>query len=140
MIRILLAGALLLAPAYAAAADVEVTIHGVRNAKGSVHVDLCTQETFLKDCAWHGDAPARAGTVRILVRGVPPGRYGAQAFHDENANGKVDRRLFGIPKEGVGFSNDAKIRMAPPKFSEAAFDVRAGAAGPTAIAFSLRYF
>ena len=39
------------------------------------------------------------------------GRYAVQAFLDENGNGEVDRALFGIPKEGVGFSNDAKIRL-----------------------------
>lgn len=137
MVRFLLACALLATPAALSAADIEVSVHGVRNAKGHVRVDICTEATFLKDCAWHGDAPAHAGTVRVLVRGVPPGRYGAQAFQDANDNGKVDQGLFGIPKEGVGFSNDAKIRLAPPKFADAAFTVGNGA---TSIGFTLRYF
>ncbi len=27
-----------------------------------------------------------------------------------------------MPKEGFGFSRDAKVQMAPPKFEDAAFD------------------
>jgi len=129
-------------PGAVRAADLVVAVTGVRNDKGNVHVDICTKETFLKDCAWSGDAPARAGTTIVTVRNLPPGRYAAQAFHDENRNGKVDRGLFGIPKEGVGFSNDAKIRMAPPKFAEAMFDFAAAPppAAPQRITFSLRYF
>jgi uncharacterized protein (DUF2141 family) len=128
----------LLAPLPALAADLQVAVTGVRNAKGVVHVDICTPETFLKDCAWSGEAPARAGTTIVTITGLPPGRYAAQGTHDENSNGKVDRGLFGIPKEGVGFSNDAPIRLAPPKLSEALFDF-AGAATPR-ITFKLRYF
>ena len=116
---------------------VEIVIQNVRNQRGRVHVELCRREEFLKDCPLSGSAPARAGTVTVRIANVPPGLYAAQAFHDENDNNKVDRGLFGIPKEGVGFSNDAKIKFGPPKFQEAAFDhgvVR------QQISFSLRYF
>lgn len=116
---------------------IEIAISDVRSAEGRVHVDICPQATFLKDCPYAGDAPARMGTTIVVVHNVPPGRYAAQAFHDRNANGKVDRTLFGIPKEGVGFSNDAKIRMAPPRFDEAAFD---HGAVDQRIAFHLRHF
>ena len=73
----------------------------------------------------------------VSIARLPPGRYAAQVFHDENANGQVDRALFGIPKEGVGFSNDAPIRLAAPKFTAAAFDFGGGTA---TIRLSLRYF
>jgi uncharacterized protein (DUF2141 family) len=130
--------ALIASPFPALAADLQVAVTGVRNAKGVVHVDICTPETFLKDCAWSGDAPAKVGTTIVTITGLPPGPYAAQGFHDENRNHKVDRGLFGIPKEGVGFSNDAPIRLAPPKLREALFDF----AGPTTprITFKLRYF
>ncbi len=115
-----------------------VDVGNIRAAKGVVHVDICPENKFLKeDCPWSGDAPARIGVTRVTVRGVPPGRYAAQAFLDENGNKKVDRGLFGIPKEGVGFSNDARITFEPPKFADAVFSYD-GAGGP--IRFSLRYF
>jgi uncharacterized protein (DUF2141 family) len=32
-----------------------------------------------------------------------------------------------IPREGFGFSRDARVRFGPPKFGEAAFEVVPGA-------------
>lgn len=114
-----------------------VQITNVRNAKGVVHVDLCPQAQFLGDgCALSGDAPAHVGTTTVLIANVPTGRYAAQAFHDENRNRKVDRALFGIPKEGIGFSRDAPIRMAPPKWEDARFDF---AGGRQTISLRMRY-
>lgn len=115
-----------------------INVGNVRAAKGRIHVDICPQEKFLKDdCPWSGEAPARLGTTQVVVRDVPPGQYAAQAFHDENSNTKVDRALFGIPKEGVGFSNDAKIAFGPPSWKHAVFSH----GGQNAvIGFKLRYF
>ncbi len=80
---------------------------------------------------------AHKGVVTVVVRGVPPGRYAVQAFHDANANGELDQGIFGIPKEGIGFSNDAMARLVRPKFAVAAFDHRAE---PQRIAVTLHYF
>ncbi|WP_404368142.1 DUF2141 domain-containing protein [Sphingomonas sp. MMS24-J45] len=99
-----------------------VAVDNVRDRTGRVHVDICTQQQFLKDCPIAADAPARVGQSIVTLTGLKPGRYAAQVFYDQNGNGKVDRALFGVPKEGVGFSNDAKIRLGPPKWEEAFFD------------------
>ena len=122
----------------AVAAPVAVEVANVRNDHGMVRVALCPRAQFLADdCPLHGEARAHAGVTIITIRDVAPGDYAAQAFHDENGNGRVDRALFGIPKEGVGFSRDAPIRLAPPKWADAVFP-HAGA--PQNIRFSLRYF
>jgi uncharacterized protein (DUF2141 family) len=128
---------LTLIAAPATGGSIEVAVSGVRSAQGRVHVDICRRADFLKDCPYSGEAPARAGVTTILIRDVPPGCYAAQGFHDRNANGKVDRGLFGIPKEDIGFSNDAPVRAAPPRFEAAAFDH-----GPAdqRIGFTLRHF
>jgi uncharacterized protein (DUF2141 family) len=52
---------------------------------------------------------------------IPRGTYAMAVVHDENMNGKLDTNLLGIPKEGYGFSNDAKGRFAAPLFSQASF-------------------
>jgi uncharacterized protein (DUF2141 family) len=104
------------------AAPIEIVVEGVRSARGLVHVDVCTEAMFLKDCRWSADVPAVAGTTIVTVPDVPPGRYAVQAFHDANADHKVDRNLLGFPTERVGFSNDAPVHFAPPKFADAAFD------------------
>ncbi len=132
--------ALLLADAVSASGGAPITIdvYNVRNSHGHVHVDVCPRERFLADgCPWHAAAPARPGTTIVTVAGVPPGDYAVQAFHDENDNDRIDRGMFGIPREGVGFSRDARIVLSPPKWRDAMF-----AHGPAAqtIGFSLRYF
>ncbi|WP_066813194.1 DUF2141 domain-containing protein [Sphingomonas asaccharolytica] len=115
-----------------------IDVGNVRIAKGNVHVDVCPEAQFLKDnCPWTGNARARLGDTRVTVTNLPAGRYAVQAFLDENGNGEVDRALFGIPKEGVGFSNDAKIRLGPPKFAEAVFAFDGNA---RTIRLTLRYF
>ncbi len=126
--------ALLLAAA-PAGAPIEVAVHGVESARGFVQVNICPEATFLKDCRWTATVPAVAGTTIVTVPDVPPGRYGATAYHDANANHKADRNFIGFPTELVGFSNDAPVHMAPPHFADAAFSH-----GGTAqrIAFTLR--
>lgn len=129
---------LLFLPAVAVAAgSVRVDVANVRSDKGRVKVSLCTAADFLKTCPHFASVPARAGMTSVTIEGVPPGRYAAQVYFDENGNDKIDRAMFGIPKEGVGFSNDAPIRMAPPRFEAAAF---VHGTGDQTIALRLRYF
>ncbi|MEG3178063.1 DUF2141 domain-containing protein [Sphingomonas sp. RB3P16] len=114
-----------------------VAVDNVRATSGHVHVDICTQAQFLKDCPIAANAPARVGLTTVTLAGLKPGRYAAQVFYDQNGNNKVDRALFGVPKEGVGFSNDAKIKLAPPKWEEAVFDYDGQ---EKTIRLKLRYF
>ncbi len=114
---------LLLASAPVAGAPIDVAVTDIKEAKGVIRVSICPQNRFLKDsCPWFGEAPAVVGTTIVTIPDVPPGRYAAQAFQDRNNNDKVDRTLFGIPTEPIGFSNDAPIRMGPPHWADAAFD------------------
>lgn len=54
--------------------------------------------------------------------GIPAGRYAVAAFHDEDGDRKL-RTVLGIPREGYGFSNDARPgTFGPPRFAAAAFD------------------
>jgi len=141
--RARLSAALLIGFAVAAAAPapngtLTVRVDNVRNSAGVVHVDICPQAQFLKDdCPYAGDAPAHAGVTLVTISGLPAGRYAAQVFHDENRNKKVDRALFGIPKEGVGFSNDARISLGPPKWADAVFGYNGQ---EQAIGLKMRYF
>jgi len=106
-----------------AAAPIEVAVTNVQQAKGRVHVDICTEKVFMgSDCIYSADAPAVLGTTIVTVPNVPPGRYAAQVFHDVNSSGKLERGLFGIPKEPIGVSRDAPIHFAPPKWEDAWFD------------------
>lgn len=122
----------------ATAGALTVNVGNVRSNRGTVVVAICTQDKFLEDhCAFSAEAPARAGVTTVVISNVPAGTYAAQAFHDENSNNDIDRAMFGIPKEGVGFSRNAPIRMSPPKWAEAQF--RFGGE-PGSMRFDLRYF
>jgi len=126
-LKTLLAGASLallsLAGAHAAPpmGTLAVEVTNARNAKGRIHVEVCTQATFMKECPYFGTAPTIAGTTTVMIRGIPPGMYAVQVFHDENSDNKVNRVIFGLPREGVGFSNDALKGMSAPKWSDARF-------------------
>jgi len=121
--RTLLLAAAFCAAGSASAASIEVRVQGV-TAKGKVLVAVCDKTTFLKDCAYSGSAPAKAGETVVTVDGVPTGSWAVLSYQDENDNGKLDRNVLGIPKEPYAFSRDARGRFGPPSFEEAAFELR----------------
>jgi uncharacterized protein (DUF2141 family) len=108
----------------ARAADLTITIKDVRNDTGMVMLALYDgEETFMNTAKAKAmdKAPAAAGEVTFVFRDLPAGQYAATAFHDENGNSKLDKNWVGIPKEGLGFTNDAQGTMGPPKYAQAAF-------------------
>lgn len=119
------------APAAPNSAEVTILAKNLRNDRGVVRACLTKQADRFPNC----DDPARSfttvsrasGIVTLEFHDVPPGRYAVALLHDENGNGKADRAAMMIPKEGFGFSRDAKVRFGPPRFGEAAFNVNAGA-------------
>lgn len=140
MIAMMLADAAVGAPAggSASGAPLTVVVGNVRSNAGRVYVSLCPQQSFLKhDCPLEASAPSQAGSTSVTLPNVPPGEWAAQVFQDENGNKKLDQNFLGIPREGVGFSRDAKIVMSPPKWRDAMF-VHDGK--PQSIHLSLRYF
>lgn len=62
--------------------------------------------------------PADAGPMTLRFR-LPPGDYAAAVIHDLNGNGKLDRNVFGIPREPYGFSNG----VTRPDFEKARFTI-----------------
>ena len=113
------------------AADLSVTVTGTRSAQGLVLAALYEgADNFLKP-GKHAAvqmAPVQADGATVVFRNLPAGRYALTAFHDENANGKLDFNLTGSPVEAVGFSNDAFGTAAAPDFERAVIDLKADAA------------
>jgi uncharacterized protein (DUF2141 family) len=66
------------------------------------------------------------GEAVCMFADVAPGDYAVSVFHDENSNGKLDRNFVGMPKEGVGASNDAAGHFGPPKYDDARFSYKGG--------------
>jgi len=130
--------ALALATVPAGATTLTATITGIRNGAGHIRLAICAKTDFLNPhCAYTAAATATPGAVTLIIPNIPPGTYAAEAFHDENDNHAIDRNFFGIPREGIGFSNDAKMHFGPPRFDDAAFPVTHA---PAHITFAIRYF
>ncbi|MFI9654523.1 DUF2141 domain-containing protein [Guyparkeria sp. GHLCS8-2] len=47
---------------------------------------------------------------------VAPGTYALAVIHDEDMSGKLDTQWLGIPREGCGFSSDARTRFGAASF------------------------
>jgi len=109
----------------ASAADLTVTINGLRNANGSVAAAIFNTETnFPRAQAFSAfRIKASSGPVSFTVHNLAPGTYAVTSYHDENDNGKLDADPTGLPTEGYGVSNDAREVLAPPQFAKAAFDL-----------------
>jgi uncharacterized protein (DUF2141 family) len=104
---------------------IHVEIHGLRNDKGQV---LCaiysSADGFPKKedkALAHAKSSISDSHAVCEFSGLNAGTYAISVFHDENSNGKLDRNFIGIPREGVGASNNAKGHFGPPKFEAAAF-------------------
>ena len=121
--------ALLLAAAAAQAdeARLVVTIKEIRDATGNLRISLYGDaDSFRKEdrALKVVSLPAAKGETRVTFDGIAAGRYALMAYHDENADGKLNLRLGMFPTEGYALSNNPRV-MGPPKFADSAFDVTA---------------
>lgn len=119
------------APAETAGADaasVRLRFENLRGG-GKVVVALFSQES-----RWHArdgamqslDVPVTGGAAEASFQGLPPGRYAVMAYHDRNADGRLNTLPVGMPTEPYGFSNDARGMFGPPPWRSASFEVSAG--------------
>ena len=60
----------------------------------------------------------------LHIDDLKPGKYAFKYFHDENNDEKLNTNLVGIPKEGFGFSNNAKGKFGPPSFEKMIFEFK----------------
>ncbi len=121
-------------PALAAAAasepaKVDIAFTGIEAPKGAIMVAVFDSEE-----SYNGGKPVRgamvpvsSATANTVLEGLPAGRYAMKMFHDVDGDGKMGTNPFGMPTEPFAFSNNAPVNMGPPKWADAAFDVKAGA-------------
>ncbi len=113
--------------------EIRVDVGGLRSGKGQV---MCALYSSADGFAKEGGKALANTSSRISngqavcnFNGMLPGTYAVAVIHDENSNGKLDSNFMGIPKEGVGASNNAKGHFGPPKFQDAAFQFPGGHLG-----------
>lgn len=110
----------------AVAAPVRIEIHGVVKSAGTVHIAL-----FHDEKSWDSEdadstvqVPAVPGTT-VAQLDLPPGDYAFFIYDDVNGNGKLDKTWLGFPDEPYAFSNNVKLGLSKPSFSELKFTVSA---------------
>ncbi|GAB3997724.1 hypothetical protein GCM10028807_43480 [Spirosoma daeguense] len=104
--------------------NLTVEIQNVQPLKGTVFVALFKPGKDFPDGQPIDGKKVEASSASVRASfSVDPGTYAVAIFHDENANGKMDKKMFGIPKEPYGFSNNFRPKMSAPKFSDCQFDV-----------------
>ena len=109
---------------------VSIAVEGLRNSSGVVALTLYPDDParFLKPrgSLYVTQVNARAGFAQTCIYVPAPGAYGIALYHDENANGKIDRNGLGIPNEGFGFSNNPRIFLSAPSFAKVRFVTNGG--------------
>ena len=109
---------------------IHIEVVRLRNNTGQVSCSLYSSaDGFPKEArkaVAHIVAPIYEQKAVCEFPGIAPGTYAVSMFHDENSNGKLDTNFLGIPREGVGASNDARGHMGPPKFDAAKFQFAGG--------------
>ncbi|MDB4975621.1 MAG: hypothetical protein JWN48_3962 [Myxococcaceae bacterium] len=107
---------------------IEVRVTGLRNARGQVFVALWRSAKKFPGTPPKGTA-SRVVKVARDARGtplaearfdeVPPGEFAITVFHDEDSDTELETNFIGIPREGIGFSRDARARIGAPDYEAA---------------------
>jgi len=105
---------------------IHVKILDIRNSTGTVACALFESPhgfpaEFLHSATNVMIIKIRKSQARCDFMDIHPGTYAMVVIHDENMNGKLDTNALGIPKEGYGFSNNAKKWLGTPSFADASF-------------------
>lgn len=113
--------------ALAAGPTLTIKVTGARNAKGRIGIALFQGEAgFPGDTSkalrvQQAEIDGKTLSAQVTLKDIPQGEYAVSVFHDENMNGKLDKNMLGIPKEGYGASNNPPQRMHASTFDEAKF-------------------
>jgi uncharacterized protein (DUF2141 family) len=94
-----------------ASGSLSVTVTGLKNRQGQLIACLWTEKSGFPTCAKNRSAVKRrvaisGGTMTVTFPNVAQGTYAVTIEHDEDANGKLKTNIIGMPKEGVGVSNN----------------------------------
>ena len=113
MIKHLILGLLFLYGSFAFGQDINlnVEIEGIQSEKGKILFSIFSDKNGFPDDMTKA---VKKGIVHIengkaiFDLDLPPGEYALMVFHDEDDDNELKTNFIGIPKEGVGNSNNHK--------------------------------
>lgn len=114
---------------HAEAQETQVKITDIRSDKGKIVLNV-----FKDNASYDAEQPYKKlvfdkkglvnGTLSLNCK-LEPGIYGITLLDDENNNGKIDKNMIRMPKEGFGFSNFFMTKMKKPVFDDFKVDIKA---------------
>lgn len=113
-------------PAEESHGSLVISIEGFLNSEGYAMVAVFdSEEAYEKGVP--KTAMAKVDVIdqkaRIVFDDLKYGTYAVAIFHDQNANGKMDKNFLGIPKESYGHSNNVRGTLGPPAFDKVMFEL-----------------
>jgi len=104
-----------------------LTVHvkGAEQDTGQILASVFSSEQdFLKKPKQEATADIESdGSAHLTFTNLTPGIYAVSAIYDKDMNGKLNTGFLGIPKELIGFSNNARGRFGPPPFNKVSFEL-----------------
>ena len=104
---------------------ITVRVAGATAEEGQIIGSLFdSADTYMKDSVAELAAEVGPDGEAILDFGLhAPGFFAVAVVYDRNSNGVLDTGFMRIPKEKIGFSNNAKHRFGPAKWKSARFEL-----------------
>lgn len=104
--------------------SIHITVKSCKSDKGKILIALYnSSDTYMqeKKALRKKVVDISNQKAQVYFEGLPYGNYAFVLYHDENSNLKFDKNIVGVPKEGYGFSNNARGRFGPPSFEKSQF-------------------
>lgn len=119
----------------------QVSVSEMRSSEGNITITIYPDDaTHFLDGKYklaRQSVPIKLPVTQVCFAVAAPGFYAVALFHDENNNHHLDTTLLGIPSEGYGFSQNPKLVLGPPTFSQ----VRIAAhPGDNPVAVRMKYY
>ena len=126
--------------ASAAMNEIQIKIDEMNSDKGHILYILFNAEDGFPDdpskSLRKGKISAAEAKDGFSLKELEDGEYAVSVIHDENDNDKLDTNFLGIPKEGVGFSNNPRLYFGAPSFDKCKFSLK----GNKQINIELKHF
>ena len=108
------------------AGEIRILVSNIEEKKGTIHYGVYNNPKLFPDengkILGGFEEVSKVIEDGLLIDDLEESNYAIAIFHDKNSNDKFDT-FFSIPKEKFGFSNNARIFLAPPKFEDSSIFV-----------------
>ncbi len=103
-----------------------ITVPNIFPLKGEIQVSVYDNgESFLKENKEYRIYRFKVKETKgkFVINDLSEGKYALIIYHDENNNKEMDKSIFGLPKEGYGFSKNFKPGLSRPDFEDCCIEL-----------------